>query len=171
MIQETLYKLYMDADVPKEVRRRILEASVRAPQKWHEDAVRKAYCSNDDTWKLTALFCMRFVPGFESEILKSLKSPNQEIQYHAVCAAGNWGVEAAWPHISRLLESHRTEKDLLLAAIDAAAGIRPEKAEAVLSRFTNSDDEDVVDAAYEAMAMAGVEWEDEDYDEDDDDDF
>jgi hypothetical protein len=30
-IQETLFKLYMDGDVPKEVRRRILEASVRAP--------------------------------------------------------------------------------------------------------------------------------------------
>ena len=168
MIQETLYKLYMDADVPKEVRRRILEASVRAPQNWHEDAVRKAYCSNDDTWKLTALFCMRFVPGFESEILESLKSPNQEIQYQAVCAAGNWGVEAAWPHISRLLESHRTEKDLLLAAIDAAAGIRPEEAREILVGFVDSEDEDVVDAAYEAMAMAGVEWEDEDYDEEED---
>jgi tetratricopeptide (TPR) repeat protein len=162
--QETLHKLYMDADVPKELRRRILEASVRAPQSWHEDAVRKAYFSNDDTWNLTAVFCMRFVPGFESEIMESLKSPNQDIQYQAVCAAGNWGVEAAWPHISTLLESDRTEKDLLLAAIDAAAGIRPGEAEAVLSKFTNSDDEDVVDAAYEAMAMAGVEWEDEDYD-------
>ncbi len=33
--QESLRKLYMDADVPKDVRRRILEASVRAPQNWH----------------------------------------------------------------------------------------------------------------------------------------
>jgi hypothetical protein len=47
-IQETLRKLYMDADVPKEVRRRTLEASVRAPQNWHPDAVRAAYSSDDD---------------------------------------------------------------------------------------------------------------------------
>src|SRR5713101_8395042 len=41
-IQESLRELYMDANVPKEVRRRILEASVRAPQDWHRDAVRAA---------------------------------------------------------------------------------------------------------------------------------
>ncbi len=36
LIQESLRKLYMDAYVPKNVRRRILEASVRAPQVTHE---------------------------------------------------------------------------------------------------------------------------------------
>ena len=35
-IQNSLRKLYLDADVPKDVRRRILEASVRAPQDWHQ---------------------------------------------------------------------------------------------------------------------------------------
>lgn len=34
----------MDAHVPKDVRRRIVEASVRAPQDWHdEDIVEAAY--------------------------------------------------------------------------------------------------------------------------------
>ena len=41
-LQESLRKLYWDANVPKEVRRRILEASVRAPQDWHADAIRAA---------------------------------------------------------------------------------------------------------------------------------
>src|SRR5437867_317118 len=49
-IQESLRKLSMDASVPKEVRRRILEASVRAPQDWHQDAVRAAYGSDDEAW-------------------------------------------------------------------------------------------------------------------------
>jgi hypothetical protein len=169
-IQETLYKLYKDALVPKEVRRRILEASARSPQKWHENAVRKAYSNNDDTWKLTAVFCMRFVPGFDSEILESLESANPDIHYQAVCAAGNWGVEEAWPHISNLLATKKTDKDLLLAAIDAAAGIRPEEAAVVLADFTDSEDQDIVDAAYEAMAMAGVDWEEDEYDEEDDED-
>ena len=40
-IQETLCQLYLDTDVPKEVRRRILEASVRAPQNWHPNAIRE----------------------------------------------------------------------------------------------------------------------------------
>ena len=48
-IQESLYTLYKDAGVPKEVRRRILEAAVRAPQDWHQDAIREAY-AGDDAW-------------------------------------------------------------------------------------------------------------------------
>jgi hypothetical protein len=39
-----------------------------------------------------------------------------------------------------------------------------------MADFIDSDDDDIVDAAYEAMARAGVEWEDEDYDEEDDED-
>ena len=35
-IQETLHKLYMDAQTPKDVQRAILEATVRAPEKWHK---------------------------------------------------------------------------------------------------------------------------------------
>src|SRR5438093_3099660 len=64
-IQESLRGLYMDANVPREVRRRILEASVRASQDWHRDAVRAAYLSGDEAWRLTAVFCMRFVRGFD----------------------------------------------------------------------------------------------------------
>src|SRR5260370_33124370 len=37
-IQDSLQKLYLDDRIPKEVRRRILEASVRAPEDWHQDA-------------------------------------------------------------------------------------------------------------------------------------
>jgi hypothetical protein len=168
-IQETFFKLYMDDDVPREVRRCILEASVRAPQDWHEDAVRAAYSGNDEAWKLTAVFCMRFLPGFDAEILESLASTNPGIQYEAVCAAGNWEVAEAWPHISKLLESKKTKKYLLLAAIEAVANIRPQDAGEILGKLVDSDDEDIVDAAYEAMAMAGVEWEEEDYSEEEDD--
>jgi hypothetical protein len=167
-IQEALFKLYMDADVPKEVRRCILEASARAPQSWHEDAIREAYGNSEEAWKLTAVFCMRFLPGFDAEIIESLESTNPDIEYEAVCAAGNWEVAGAWPHISRLLSSKKTEKSLLLAAIEAVAGVRPEEAAEVLDAFIDSDDEDIVDAAYETMAMAGVELEEEDDDEEDD---
>jgi hypothetical protein len=44
---------------------RILEASVRAPQDRHPDAVRAAYASGDAAWKLTAVFRMADVRGFE----------------------------------------------------------------------------------------------------------
>ena len=153
-IQESLRTLYTDAGVPKEVRRRILEASVRAPQGWHQDAVRAAYTSGDEAWRLTAVFCMRFVRGFDEQILEALDATNPDIRYEAVCAAGNWEVAAAWPHIAALVTSKRTDKPLLLAAIEAAASIRPQEAAEILADLTDSDDEDIAEAAYEAMAMA-----------------
>jgi hypothetical protein len=166
-IRETLHKLYMDAETPKEVRRPVLEASVRAPEKWHKNAVAAAYRSEDEDWKLTAVFCMQFIRGFDKQILESLKSQNPDIHYHAVCAAGNWEIDAAWPHIAALVTSEETEKELLLAAIEAAAFIRPHKASEILRPLLDSDDEDIVDAVYEALAMAGELSEDE---EDDDED-
>ena len=165
-IQGTLHKLYMDTQTPKEVRRLVLEASVRAPESWHKKAVAAAYGSDDGDWKLTAVFCMQFIRGFDKQILESLKSQNPDIHYHAVCAAGNWGIDAAWPHIAALVTSEETEKELLLAAIEAAVFILPDKASEILSPLLESDDEDIVDAAYEAMAMAGeIHEEDEDDDE------
>jgi hypothetical protein len=169
-IQSSLRKLYMDADVPGDVRRRILEASVRAPEDWHPEAIRAAYGSGDDAWRLTAVFCMRFVRGFDEQILESLQSTNADIHYEAVCAAGVWGVPAAWPHITELVKSGRTDKHVLLAAIEAVAGIRPNEAAEVLDDLADSDDEDIVEAVLEATAMAdGMADEDDDDDDEEDD--
>jgi HEAT repeat protein len=170
-IQESLRKLYVDANVPKEVRRRILEASVRAPQDWHQDAVRAAYGSDDEVWRLTAVFCMRFVRGFDEQILEALNSTNPDIHYQAVVAAGTWEVDAAWPHVAALVTSGETEKPLLIAAIDAVASIRPQEAPEILDDLADSDDEDIVAAVHEAMAIAeGLSGEHEDGELDDDND-
>jgi len=165
-IQESLRELYMDADVPKDLRRGVLDASVRAPEDWHPDAIRKAYSSGDESWMLTAVFCMGFIPGFNDQIIEALESKNQDIHYHAVCAAGNWEVDAAWSHIAGLVTSKGTDKPLLLAAIDAIATIRPEEAADILVTLLDSDDEDIVEAVHEAMAMAEGNWDDEDDDDD-----
>jgi hypothetical protein len=153
-IQDSLRELYTDAQIPREVRRRILEASVRAPQDWHENAVRSAYASGDDRWKLTAVFCMRFVRGFDGQIVEELDSRNPGIHLEAVLAAGNWGLEAAWLHVAALIRSGKTPKPLLLAAIEAVPNIRPQEASEVLTGLTESDDEDIVEAVHEALAAA-----------------
>lgn len=166
-IRKVLQKLYVDAQTPKDVRRAILEATVRAPEKWHKNAVAAAYRDDDEDWKLTAAFCMRYIRGFDKQILESLKNPNPNIHYHAVCAAGNWEVDAAWPHLAALVASEATEKELRLAAIEAAVFILPHKASDILVPLLHSGDEDIVDAVYEALAMAGGLPEEED-DEDED---
>ena len=167
-IQESLSKAYTDAAVPKDVRRRILEASVRTTQHWHPDAVRAAYSSGDEAWRLTAVFCMRFVRGFDEQILEALDSKNPDIHYEAVCAAGHWEVHAAWPHVTALVTSGETDKPLLLAAIEAVARIRPQEAAEILDALTDSDDEDIVEAVIEATAMAEGPSDEDDKDHEDD---
>ena len=165
-LQESLRKLYGDANVPGEVRRRILEASVRAPQDWHENAIRAAYSSGDDSWKLTAVFCMRFVRGFDEQILEALDSQDPDVHYEAVVAAGDWRLDAAWRHVATLITSKTTDKALLLAAIDAIASIRPREAVRMLDDLADSPDEDIAAAAEDAMAMAeGPLGEDDDDDD------
>jgi hypothetical protein len=172
-IQRTFHDLYSDAGAPIDVRRAVLESSIRHPQDWHADAVRTAYDSNDIRWRVTAVFCMRFAKGFEAEILAALKSPDPKIHRNAVEAAGNWELDAAWPHISNLVTSKKTEKSLLLAAIGAASSIRPAETE-IIEPLADSCDEDISEAAMEALAEAGLamEWEsgNEEDEEDDEDD-
>jgi hypothetical protein len=166
-IQESLRELYLDAQILREVRRRILEASVRAPQDWHQNAVRAAYASDDEAWRLTAVFCMRFVRGFDEQIVEELHNRNPDIHLEAVLAAGNWGVEAAWPHVAALINSGGTPKPLLLAAIEAVPSIRPQEASEVLAGLTESDDEDIVEAVHEALAMTEEPLGEDEDDEDD----
>ena len=153
-IQQSLHARYQETDIPKEVRRRILEASVRAPADWHPDAVRAAYSSEDRDWRLTAVFAMRWVAGFGDEIVAALDDPDDEIRYEAVWAAGNWEIDGTWPHVSALLSAPDTDKALLLAAIDAAVSINPHEAKPLLAELTDSQDTDIADAADSAMMMA-----------------
>lgn len=169
-INKALRDLYLDNGTPKDVRRRILEASVRAPQNWHAAAVRSVYASDDEDWKLTAVFCMQYIRGFGAEIVESLESPNPDIRYEAVCAAGNWEVAAAWPHVVKLVKSGDTAKPLLLAAIDAVAGIRPAEARNILGHLMDHHDEEISEAVYDALGMADGRMDGE-FDDDGDDDF
>ncbi len=165
--RKTLRKLYMDPQLPAELRRQLLEASAHAPEEWHTQAVREAYASDDDDWRLTAVFCMQFISGFEDQILESLQSQDLEIHYQAVCAAGNWGLKEAWPHITELLSSSKTDRALLLAAISAVPAIRPEAAEDILEEFAEHEDDEISETAMEALAMVEMI---EEYEEDDPED-
>jgi hypothetical protein len=172
-IQQSLRKVYLDNSVPKLVRRRILEAAVRAQEDWQTQAIRTAYASDDPEWKLTAVFGMRYVRGFDKQILEALESSDPKIHYEAISAAGNGEVDAAWPHIAALIASPAISKELLLAAIEAVATIRPREAGPLLVDLVDSEDEDIADAADEAMSMAAGmaddDFDDEEFDGDDED--
>ena len=153
LIQAALEKIYHDANFPKDVRRSILEASIRAPQEWHQGAVRAAYQSDDEEWQLTAVFCMGYSNSFEPQILEALESSNPVIHYQAVISAGNQGIEKAWPHIAELLSTADEDLDLLFAAIEAAVNIGHPEAWLALGKLLDSENDDIIDATHEALAM------------------
>ena len=153
-IRETLHKLYLDESLPKEVRRRILEGSVRSHDAWHKTAIRTAYASGDREWMLTAVFGMRWIRGFEKQILDALQSNDSEIHCEAVHAAGNWELDPAWSHVVTLVEDPDTPKPLLLAAIGAVGGIRPQEATEILEDLADSGDPEIAEAAEDAISMA-----------------
>ncbi len=159
-IQTTLHHLHQDPQVPKEVRRRALEGSIRAPEDWHPEAVRTAWQGDDPDWRLTAVFCMAYLPGFEEEILESLESEDLRLRFEAVRAAGERGLGEAWPHVRAILSDPDPDLDLLFAAIEAAPGVRAEEAEGVLSHLLESDDEELVEATHAAIEFARVLTED-----------
>jgi hypothetical protein len=167
-VQASFKKFYYDAGFPKEVRRRILEVVARVPLEWHSAAVRAAFASGDAKWQCTAVFCMQFIQGFDQQILEALESDDPDIRYEALLAVSNWGLTEAWPSIARLFSDLGVDKTMLLAAIDAAANIDLPEAVHSLGMLLNSDDDDIIDAVHEALAMLeGDEFNDE-YDEQDD---
>jgi len=96
-----------------------------------------------------------------------LESHDPAIHREAVTAAGAQEVSWAWPHVCRLLEAKKIDKQLLLAAIEAAGAIRPKEAARVLEPFLDADDEEIAEAADEAVMMAEARSDDdEDQDED-----
>jgi hypothetical protein len=169
-IQDVLHALYEAPSSSDEIRRAVLESSVRAPEDWHATAVRTAYATNEEAWQRTAVFCMRFVPGFGAEILEALESEDDTIHEQAILAAGTWQIDAAFSHVADLVSDADTPKDLLLAAIDAVASIRPHEAVDYLEDLADSDDEEISEAVEDAMATAeGLCEEDEEGDENEDD--
>jgi hypothetical protein len=155
-VREQLRKIYHDPSIPKKVRRRTLEASVRAPMDWHKKAIQDAYDAKDNEWLLTAIFAMGYVPGFDNLILESLESENPDIYYEAVCSAGEWGLQEAWPYIEKILTEQAGDKHLLLAAIEAAGNMAIPEAAEILAELSDSDDEDIAEIADDALEMAGI---------------
>lgn len=163
-IQKTLRELFAEMSTPAPLRRRILEAAVRAPEEWQVEATRVAYRSAEPHWRLTAVFCMRFLRGFDKEILEAITSNDEDVKTEAVHAAGAWELRPAFPQVAALLRGRTTPRPLLLAAIAAAPQINAERAHELLMDLADVDDDEIAESVEEALAMAEA-GEDEDEDE------
>jgi hypothetical protein len=172
-IRKQIKVIFEDGTEDSELRRCVFEALVRAPEDWHKDAIREAYENPDDGWQRSAVFAMRFVSGFKDEILESLESEDEEVLFNAICAAAERQVRDAWPYVEELLGDEGTAREILLAAIDATPFLAPsaDTASEALDHLLLSDDQDIVDAAMEAINASAEEGDDEEWDEDEEDEY
>jgi hypothetical protein len=159
--------LYEDEAQPKLVRRRAFEVLVRTPQPWQESEIRRRFQSDDVDWKLTAIFGMGYVKGFENEIVATVKGEKGELLLEAVRAAGGMAVTGAAERIRELAASDDTDPDLRLFAIDALPEVDPDCFD-LLDRLSRSEDEEVAEAAEAALEELSISEAMGDDDEDDD---
>lgn len=157
-VQSTCKRVYHDAITPKYVRRKVLEAAVRARAAWHEAAIRAAYQSTDEDWKVTAVFCMGFVTGFEEEILSSLESDVGAVRFEAIRAAGIRELADAGVYILEVASNPSEPVDLRVEAVEALAHINPPSTYEVLEELAHGRIPELSDAAEEALEELAV-WE------------
>jgi HEAT repeat protein len=175
-LRRELKRVVLDEHQPRDVRRAAMEASVRAPDDWHEPQIRAAFESNDPLWKITAVFSMGFVGGFDRQILEALGDDDPRLEREAILAAGHQAVGGAFPKIRALAESEEANPALRLAAVEALAGSDSQTAVDILQRLTDHEDEEIADQAEYGLSFmvdprdAGAALFDMDGDLDDDDD-
>lgn len=169
---KALEAAYRAADAPTLVRRRALEAAVRAPAEWQHGAIRAGWQSDDPDWRLTAVFCMGQVEGFREELVAAMGSDDVDLRCEAIFAAAEAEIDEAGPEVIKLARATDVDKDVRMAAIQALGAIAPEGAPEALEALADDDDPDVAEMAQEALDMlllGDEDFEDEDFDFGDDD--
>lgn len=148
-IHDALRRLYHDAALPKLVRRRALEAGVRAPRDWQREAAAAAWGSGDREWRLTAVFAMAFLGGFRDEIVEAFEGDDPLIRREAIRAIGHSDVaaEALGGKIVALARNPGTDREERLAAVEALGEGQPPGAQGVLKDLAGDPDGEIAAAA------------------------
>ena len=157
-IQRSLKSCFGDTANPKAVRGRALEASVRSPKKWHREAIRSLYAGEDEDWKLTAVFCMRRLGGFEAEIVEALGSKNQSIQSEAFAAFGELDIDLAGPDFAAAMEDEDVKTGLAQAIVSYINGLPPQQAEALLTSIAMAGDDEIAEVVGEDAAPLDLDF-------------
>jgi HEAT repeat protein len=153
-VSDFLFRIAQDPEEPTEARRYAIEAlAFRGEDPDVLDLIEWAYLHRDRRLKVSAIFSMarNGDPKWTDYILAELHSEDPEIQYEAVRAAGELGLQEATEALIEIARSKSIRKPLRLLAIYALGETGDDRAYPVLDRFTHSRDRDIRDVAREAM--------------------
>jgi len=173
-IQEALRDLHEDVKVPREVRRRCLEASVRSPQDWHAETIRVTHLSREEDDRLTAIFCMGYIDGFQDELDKAMEDENSSIRSEALKALANWQEGEPWFDLDDPMDpddpAEPGMEDLLLLSGMKVPGLsgKGNLWQKSLGGSYETNDE-ILNALFKTLTDVAVPWDDEFMDDDMDD--
>ncbi len=158
-VEEALLEAYNAPDQDVVVRRRVLEALANSSLDELPDMILEAYEDDDDIMRVGAVFAMgrSSDPRWNRYVLDELGSSDSGMLFEATRASGELEIEEALPDLLRLLGDEDIE--IRDAAVWALGRIGGREARRALKACCASDDEDLVEAAEEALAeldfMAG----------------
>lgn len=152
-IRTVLWGIHDDLQNSEIVRRRCLEALVR----WPVDPVPAVVRTALDTpgpWRVTGLFCAGFVSGFEDDVRRALHEGTLEEKVEAWRAAANLELQDVGPHAIAVARDPAAPQEERFEAIGALAWIGESAAATIaLDEIASGDDEELAEAATEAMSL------------------
>jgi HEAT repeat protein len=151
---EFLFRIAHDPDEPLTTRRYAIEAlAFRSDDPGVADLIEWAYHHPDRRMKVSALFAMarHGHERWDKYILAELHSPDAQIQYEAVRAAGELGITEATETLIELATRKGVRKPLRLLAIYALGETGDARAYPVLEKLSRARDRDVRDVARDAL--------------------
>lgn len=157
--ETALMTAYHAEDQDVWVRRRALEALANGSNDELADMILDAYEEHDDTLRIGAVFAMgrSADPRWNRSVLEELGADDSAMLFEAIRASGELEIEEAVPDLIRLLGDEDVE--IRDAAVWALGRVGGREAWRALKACCNSDDEDLAEAAENALAelefMAG----------------
>ena len=134
-----------------EVRRRAIESLAYSATDPVPDLIQAAYDDPDDRLRISAVFAMgRSVDTrWAANVMRELFNPSPEMRFEAARACGELELQEAVDHLIELIDD--VDAEVQQAAIWALGQINSDDAQAALEDCTESDDEAISEAAWEAL--------------------
>lgn len=152
-VEDSLLRVCTGNDAPS-VRQKALEALGFSSRGEVITLIEKALDSGDPHWMVSALFAIGRTADarWEKQVLKYLKSPDDEIRFEAIRAAGELSLASALQPLLEMLESGEEEGDNRLAVIWSLSEIGGDGVrEALEESLDQSEDDEEAELIEEAL--------------------
>jgi HEAT repeat protein len=157
LVEDKLFNIVNGQDTDL-VRRRALESVGFCSREETVPLIEKAYQHKDTGWVASALFAMgrSMDSRWEKEVMGNLNSPDPELSFEAIRAAGKMEIQAARPRLLKMLASYdELDEDVRGAVIWSLSEIGGEgvrkKLEGLLEQLDDDDEIEYLEEALENL--------------------